>query len=367
LLTNEESFWAQNVSDILKRYSGFIILILLAALVFSPIEVPFSVDSVAKALPARQWILFKGLDGSLTATLHDHRSGVMKGAEGYQFDRGDLVQMHFNESWQSGTCVRAGEKVATITSNFLNERLVQLKNLLAIEQANLNILTTGEKQQIIKQLEEGVNLAKENLLLQQKNKERAELLIKDGLISQMELDIAQNAYEQAIIQIRLAEKALEVGATGEKQEAIALSQSTIDSYKKEIAFLEARQNQYVITAPFEGVIRFESGLDGERLYVEDTSAFVFFIPIRFKDSRYVQPGQQMDLRLLDTGMTVSSTIMGMDSKVHLLLNEPEAVVIARAVVTEGKEKLPSGMPLRCRVYCGNVRLKEFLRRSIQWE
>ncbi len=349
----------------MKRYSGIIILPLLVALAFVPLDVPYRIESVAKILPARQWALLKTSDGALSATLYDHRTGQALAQEGYEFDRGDLVQVRFKEKWQSGRSVRAGETLATISSNQLGERLIQLKNQLAIEQANLGVIATGQKPQVITRLEEEINLAKADLDLRRKTLERARQLHADGLLPATELDQAENAYSESLARVRVAEKSLAVGASGEKQETVSLAASRIASLQKEIEFLENKQRKYTLAAPFDGQARFETTLEGDRLLVEDTSAVILQIPVRLRDSRFVAAGQKIELLLIDNQITASATILEVGARVEIL-NREQAVIV-KAVVENGAASLTPGMPVRCRIDCGPVRVVEFLRRSIRWQ
>ena len=183
------------------------------AAVFAPVDVPFTLESVARALPLQQWILVKNPDGSLSAALHDHRTGAISQAGAFEFDRGDVVNMQF----ASGT-VKTGEPVVTISSNRLGEQLVQLRNQLAIEQANLSVVATGEKKELIRQLKQEINLAKEDLKLRQKTLARARETHAEGLIALQDLEIAENAFNESEAQVRVAEEALKVADTGEKTE-----------------------------------------------------------------------------------------------------------------------------------------------------
>lgn len=343
----------------MKRYSGIIILALLIAAAFSPIRVPYTLESMAKVMPARQWILTKLTDGSLTVTRHDHFTGQMQEAEGYQFDRGDLVKMQFDRA----DTVREGETMAVITSNRLDEQIVELRNLLLVEQANLGVVATGEKEELIRQRKEELNLAKENLKLQKKLYDRAKTLVEELVISKQEFEIAENAHDAAILQVKVAEEALEVANTGEKVETVSLASSRIESLKQQIAFLEDKQTRYILAAPFSGAVRSETTLDGERILVEDTTAFVLYIPIRLRDSRFVQKGQEIELTFPDKQQTFSAQIMDVGSQVMLLGNEQ--VVTVKALTHE--KNLPYGMPLRCTINGGKVRITEFLKRSIQWK
>jgi hypothetical protein len=358
-------FTRQTNKALLKRYSGIILLALLVAFAFSPIKVPYTLESMAKVMPAQQYILTKLPDGALTVTFHDHLGGQMKEAEGYQFDRGDLVKMHFGSADTVRTYAREGEIMAAITSNRLDEQIVALRNELRVEQANLGVVATGEKDELIRQRKQELNLAKENLKIQKKLFDRAKLLVEELVISQQEYELAENAHEAAILQVKVAEEALEVAETGEKVETVDLASSRIEALKQQIAFLEDKQTRYLLYAPFSGPVRSETTIEWERILLEDTTAFVLFIPVKVRDSRFVQAGQEIAITLPDNQQTFSCQVLEVGSQVILLGLGLEQVVTVKAITYE--KNLPYGMPLRCTINCGNVRITEFLRRAIQWK
>ncbi|MFQ5485302.1 MAG: hypothetical protein ACE5DO_08220, partial [Desulfobacterales bacterium] len=231
----------------MKRYSGIIIVLMLVAVVYAPIDVPYTIESVAKALPLQEWVFLKTPGGVISTTLHDHRTGLVKNVEGYQFDRGDLIEVKFNGGWKSGKGVNAGETVAAIRSNRLDEQLVRLKSQLAVEKANRNVVASGQKKQLLTKLTEEINLAKENLRLRQLNLDRAKLLYKDGVIALTDLETAENAYNESFVKVKVAERAYEVGASGAKTESLSLASSRIKSLEEEIYFLEEKQDKYIIS------------------------------------------------------------------------------------------------------------------------
>lgn len=347
----------------LKRYSGFILLVLVIASAFAPVDVPFTLDSVARIVPVRQWILLKGTDGSLTVTLHDHKLGQILEYDGYQFDRGDLVQMNFGDGKSAPMYIKEGDQAVFIRSNSLSQQIITLKAQLAVEEANLGVVATGQKQELIRQLEEERNLARENLKLQKKAYDRAKQLFEDGVVPLAELELAENLHEAAVLQLKVAENALNVALTGEKKEIVSLASSTIKSLKDQIAFLEEKATRYTLNAPFSGTIRTEvSALLGDRILLEDTSAYVFIIPIRPRDSRFIRQGQSIKLFLPDNQTTIHSTVLEIGQQVQLLAVEP--VIVVKALTRE--KGLPLGMPIQCTIHCGNVRILEFLKRSVQW-
>lgn len=324
---------------------------------FAPVDVPFSIESAAKALPVRQWILTKNTDGSFTTSLYDHQAGTNHQAESFQFDRGDQVVVQLS----SGP-VKQASPIVTVSSNRLEEQLVQLKNQLAIETANYQVVATGEKPELRRRLEEEVRLARENLKLQKKLLERTRESYKDGLVALQDLDIAENAHNESALRVQVAEKALEEVRAGEKPETRDFSSSRIESLKREIAFLEQKKRQYVIAAPFDGLLRTET-LEGiDRLLLEDTSATVIYIPVRLKDSAYLRAGQQLTVSWLVPPRSFQCQVLQVDNRVEFI--DYDQVVGVKLLTRE--DNLLTGLPIRCRIECGKVRMAEFLRRSLGW-
>ncbi|MFN0121220.1 MAG: HlyD family secretion protein [Blastocatellia bacterium] len=349
----------------MRQFSGLIIIGLLAALIFAPVDVPHTLDSVARVTPHRQWILTKTPDGTISASLYDHRTGMVSNQESWQFERGDTAQLRFREGWQNGGSVRASDVVATIVSNRLGEQLMQLRNQLGVEQAGLDVVASGQKPQVMRQLEEEITLARADLELRQKSLDRLRKLQAEGLVPMTALEQAENAWRESAARLRVAEKALDVGATGEKQEIVSQAASRIASLRRQIAFLENKQDKYTLTAPFAGQARFENTLQGERLLIEDTTTMIAQVPVRLRDMRYVQTGQNLELTLPDNETTIMATIFDTGARAEII--NREQVMLIRAAVANGEIALTPGMPLRCRIHCGNVRIAEFLKRSVRWQ
>ncbi len=348
----------------MRRYTGFIIVLLLIAFVFAPIDVPYTLESVCKAVPVQEWVLLKTPQGNITSTLKDHRTDKVINAGGFEFDRGDQVEIQFIEARTEGSFIDSSATVASIVSNKLDEQLIQLQNLLDIELANLKVLSTGQKSSFLKQLEEEINLAREDLKLRKKTLERSQQLHSQGLISLTELEAAENAYEESTASVKVAEESLNVGATGEKNELLSLSNSKIEALKREIGFLEKKQGKYIIKSPFSGTIRFESLPEGDRLVVADTSETLLLIPVRLRDSRYVKVGGNVEIQLVEKEYKIEATILEISDRVEVFNMEP--VLVAKALITSGKEHMGNGMPQRCHLYLDKVRVSEFLKRSIRW-
>jgi len=88
---------------------GIIMIILIVASVFVPVDIPYAFDSTAKVYPLQEWVIHKRPDGSMVSTLHNHKTGLLKDYASYQFDRGDIVNIQFNPNRIAESQIDSGE------------------------------------------------------------------------------------------------------------------------------------------------------------------------------------------------------------------------------------------------------------------
>lgn len=362
----------------LKSSFGFIFIIIIAASVFVPIDLPYGFNSTAKVFPLQRWVLQKGQDGILVASLHDYKTGIMKDYTSFEFDRGDIINIKFNPLHNERK-VEAGQQIASILSNTLGEQIIKLESQLMIEEANLENVRTGEKIQIIDRAQEEVALAEEQIRiseealdLQSKNYNRYKKLYEEGVIALAELEVYENNLNQAHISVDVAKSRVEVSKTnievnntGEKPEQILLFETRINAIKNQIEFLNQKNGNFSIDAPISGKLSFETDSFGDRIIIEDTTQHILLIPIKIKDREYVNQQSQIDIDLVGVDSTIQATLVEVSSKIEKLNND--LVVLAKASVDGDVGFINSGMPVRCKVNCGKITPYEYLRRSVKVE
>ncbi len=341
---------------------GILMVVLLVASVFVPVEIPYTFESTAKVYPVQQWVLHKNRDGNLIKSLHNYKTGLLADYGTYQFDRGDIVQIAFNPNKIAETKVDSGELIATIASVNLAEKLVKLQNELSIERANLDKVSTGEKVQIVNQAEEELNKAYQNNDFQRKNYNRAQKLFRDGLISQLQYEQAEAAFKQSQIEIELAKKKIRVTNTGEKREEIKLTKAKIKSLENEIDFFTQTSDSYAIHTPITGKISYETGVDGDKLIVEDTAEHILIVPIKLKDKDFVGKDTRIQIDIMGSDTLVDVELVDVSDKVEIL--NRDVVVLAKVKVSGTVPGLSTGMPVKCKITCGKVLPIEYMKRSI---
>ena len=348
-----------------KGSVGILMVVLLIASVFVPVEIPYTFNTTAKVYPLQQWVLHKNVDGNLIKTLHNYKSGRLVEYATFPFDRGDVVNIkyHANEAAISSQ-IDSGYLVASIASLNLAQQLVDLENQLNVEKANLEKVSTGEKQELVIQDKEVLNQAIQDLKFKEANLVRAEKMYADGLLSKMKLEVAQQGVKQAEIAIEVARKKIGVTTTGEKPEEINLTRAKIKSFESQINFLKSTNDSYDIYAPISGHMRYETGIEGDKLIIDDVKEHILIIPIKLKDRDFIGEDTKIELEVHGSDTLVQAQLVDLSEKVEII--NREVVVLAKASVSaENAAGIASGMPIKCKITTGKVLPIEYMKRSMK--
>ncbi|MEM8909774.1 MAG: hypothetical protein AAGD05_18140 [Bacteroidota bacterium] len=347
----------------LKGSVGVLMIGLIVASLFVPVEIPYTFDSTAKVYPLQQWVLQKNRDGSLLSTLHDYRSGLLKDYASFQFDRGDLVSIQFNPGQIAQSQVDSGTLIAAIGSNMLSERLIRLDNDYAIEQANLQKALAGKKPEIIQRAEEELRLAEQELLLRKKQYERAKEMHQQGLLAFADYEQAEGIYQQTQTRVGVVKDQLAATTAGEKPEQINFIRAKIASIAKEKAFLEQTSDSYQIYAPIGGQLSYETTPEADKLIVEDTTAHILYIPVKLRDRDFLGKDTKIELSIIGQDSLISAQLIDVSDKVEII--NRNVVVVAKASVSGKVKGLSTGMPVKCKISCGQVKPMEYMKRSMK--
>lgn len=345
----------------LKEATGFLIVVFLVGSIFLPIDIPYAFESTAKVFPLQEWSVVKRPDGSLVSTLHHYQTGLLRDFSSFQFDRGDVIQVQFNKELLAKPSVDSGALIATILSNTLDGRLVELENEKAIETANLKRTQAGAKPELIQQVKEELRLAEEEVNLRQLQLTRAEEMLKNELIARSEYEVAENALVQSQNALVVAKEKISVATSGEKPEQVAYIESKIQSIQKEIDFLNTTTGNYAIYTPIGGKVTYKSDAAGDQIIIEDASERIILLPIRLRDRDYIDENTKFEFSVPGIDSLLTADLVGIEEKVEYINND--VVVIAKLLMNKGLNKLATGMPLRCKVTCEEVRPIEYFKRS----
>ena len=123
--------------------------LVLIGVFFLPIKIPYAINSVAKILPAQQWILSKGNDGEILTNTVNNISGINYSSRLFSFERGESMILDIDPSLENGQAVEKGDTLGVIYSSSRQENLIKLKGELQVLTATLKANESGEKKTIV--------------------------------------------------------------------------------------------------------------------------------------------------------------------------------------------------------------------------
>jgi len=349
-----------------RRFVLLVILILALITVFLPFKVNYSFEATALVYSVREWNLKRGQDDSYISELLDNETNVVSNLMSYKFERGDVAEVKINKDYVTGDYISASDTVATIHSYFIDNEITRLENLKQVEQAALTVTVTGQKQTLIDQSKRELEYAKQQFELAQKSYERQKKLYLDSIVSQAEFEIIENQYQLALINVQIVEKELSTIETGAKSEEIDYIKQKINSCDSEIKTLLDMKAQYIIKSPIDGIISFNRMIDGI-LTISDTSRYILKIPVKVTNVHYISSISGIKFSIPGSGETIDASYIGIDENVNLNVISRQQHVLAKALITDNFEGIYPGMAVNCEVYCDEVTIFEFIRRSVNFK
>ena len=345
-----------------RRHILLIILALVLLVLFLPIKVHYDFKATALVYPAKEWHLKRGQDDSYISELHNFETNVISNLKSYIFERGDIAELHLKEGLTSGDFVTSSDTIAYIHSYFIENELIRLRNLKAMEQALLSVDITGGKQELIDQAIQEYEYAKQELNLEQKNFNRQKKLFNDSIISEAEFEMYDNTYNLAKINVQIEYNELLSLQSGKKSEEIDYIYQKINSYTKEIKMLEHLQGQYYINPPIDGIVSFNTVLDGI-ITISDTSKYILKIPVKVHNIQYLDRITAIKFSVPGYDEKIGASFINLDENVNLLANQQ--MVMAKAIINAGFCNIYPGMAVHCMVICDEITIFEFLKRGLR--
>jgi hypothetical protein len=343
-----------------RRYVLIILLVLAILSVFLPIPVRYSFVATAKVYPVKEWKFSRGTEEGFWSQTYNYETDALGDFKNYRFERGDIAELQISENLEIDAPIGVNDTVAYIESYFIENEITRLNNLRDVEMANMNVVSTGEKQPMVEQAQRQYNYAMQQYDLEKKNFARQDRLFRDSVITPADYDVYENALKLAEINTQVAYNELMSLSTGEKDPVVYLSEQKIRSYEIEIRRLETQQAQYNIVTPISGLLSYNSEAGGI-LKVSDISRLLLKIPVAYQHSSYLNSLYKVTFSTPDNKITVNANFRGFDENINLIQNQQ--FVIARAVTTESTPGIYPGMVVQCRIYCDKVSLLEFLKRN----
>lgn len=278
----------------MKRILLPVALITIVMLSLVPLDIPYSVKAPGKITPHKEWMLIREAGGRITALCADHLRGVVEDYEVMQVDNGDLINFRMHPAIIPGAHVTAGDTIAFTSSIETKRQLEHLRGELATEMASLTLYQTGEKSSVIHEAQQRLTYAKTQAEQQKKQVTRLRALYQRNAISEEEIEIAENALRLNEIQIAIEKAQLNTVQTGAHDQQIAWVYARIEALQNEIAILQKKQANAVITAPFSGLVsgRFS---DDTLAVIHDTTRYAVVLPIGWHNRPHITKQQSVEI------------------------------------------------------------------------
>lgn len=350
----------------MKKKHKIQIIIAISVVVLSicclPFEIPYTINSVAKILPARQWILSRGSDGDFLTYTVNHANGINKTYQLTSFDRGESIVLDLDPALGYGNIVKQGDTIGVIYSSGQQESLIQLTGELQVLTATLKVSMSGNKMTEVREAQERVAMAESEYDKQVKIVERLNKLLEKDLIAEADYQMATDQLTIISKAVKVREAELGSSMSGEKVEEINKLKEQILAVENKIAFLNQQINsQNSIIVPFSG--RIERTFSNDTLLVlSNFDSGIACIPVPLEDAANIYEGEKVSLYLTGDEVILSGSIQMKHPVMNIIDGRQCIVVVAK--INSVSNDFVSGVFAQAEIDCGNVSLQTYLRRNI---
>ncbi len=333
-------------------------LLVIAIYLCLPIHLPSSVNTFGTITPAQKWVLSKGTDGRLIASTYNYKTGLSEGYRVSNFEPGSSVYFSVRSSLVPGQFIASGDTVGSLYSSEMQERLIVLNGQLAATRSALAVNASGQKEAIVNEAKQRLQLALSKRDEQQKVLDRSKRLVDAQLISQGEYEAVQSEANLLTEEISIAQANLETARTGAKPEQLQLIHANIAALENEIEAIKRRAATYTLTAPISGTI--SRAFSCDTLLTISAAEPVALIPVKVID--YPRLATKAEPRLTVRGLskTIHGRVISLNREMQMLYGQK--VVIATAVLEGTSQELMPGMLVKCRIECEPVTPLEYVKR-----
>lgn len=338
------------------------LIIAVVIIIFLPIKVPYKISSVAKLMPARQWLLSRGADGDILTTTIDNLSGINNSYQLTSFERGESMVLDINRDLRNGQQVNKGDTIGIIYSSNQQEKLIELKGELQVLTATLKASTSGVKRTEVKESRERLEMARSEYMKQQKIVERLNKLLKKELIAEEDFQTASDELTVLEKAVNVREAELESSLSGDKDEQINLLMKQIDAVENKISFLKKEiDSQNSIITPFDGRI--------ERSFSQDTILVlsnykmgIALVPVSIDEADYLNEGDEIKFESTNSEEVLSGIVQTKQS-VMQMIGGKQCIMVLATIYSISKPFI-SGIITESEIDCGSIPLITYLERNI---
>jgi hypothetical protein len=349
-----------------RLFGGLLIIGILLASLWIPVEIPFLADSVGRVYPAQEWQLLQDQTGRITSVIRDYRVGATSRIDAFQFEQGDISGVQFD--LPPDRFVHVGDTVVRMYSIRQNEEIQNIEAQLALYNAQLQADLTGDKPPVVQEAENRLHFAEQDLI----QKERI-FLIKNPLWEQQliaftEYQEAESAYNLAKIQVGIAQQYLESVRTGLKTESVGITQAQLRGLRDRLDILRRKGLSFVLRAPFSGWVVPVIAPPEEQLILQQAGEYVVHIPVKVEHLPYLNNETVITVTDQQTLRNYPARMLQTGMKIEVLDNRQVSTITAIVATDSLNTRLGTGVSVICQIDFGKINQREYLRRimKLKW-
>ncbi len=153
-----------------------------------------------------------------------------------------------------GDIVKAGQVLARLDDVEYKAQLAQARANKMAAEARLNEAVTGSRPEEVERARAAVEQAEANVRTTQTTLERAKALQQSGVFARQALDDAQNAYDVAVAQAKVARENFQLARLGPRKEQIDLARAQLAESEAAVRWWETQIDNTIIRAPVSGTV-----------------------------------------------------------------------------------------------------------------
>ncbi len=337
------------------------IAVIVLAVLWLPFRFEYSIDCRGVILPEQEWIIRFTSNGGIQSILRNHAKGAVVQSTVDEIDRGDAVDIRFNDALLAKGTVRDGDTVCWLASSVLESALAERRGELAVAQMTVRSYSSGDKESIVKAAQEALHFAEKQVGAHRTKHERTNALYEKNLISREMYE--ESAATLSMLEIAAEKARLELRSvqTGLKPEDIELQKTRVAALEDAVNALQLQARLYTHISPIDGYAANVSGEDTLVRVLDSEHAIVqIAIPVEQRD--YIHAGTRISIESLENGRKYRGKILRIEQ--DILYYAKKRVYLAYASIKTAGRVYPGKGAANCTVVAGKEPLREHLARFV---
>jgi HlyD family secretion protein len=290
---------------------GFLAALIATLLLSLWIRLPLEFTRPCRLLPSAEYLLMQTGADTFEARLIQRDQGERRSFNVYRYQRGDLVRFTLNASVRDGARVAAGDEVAYLHSHTSRAQREALALELHEAEAELLVVATGEKSEVIAQARGEANAA-EALLAQRKAElERTTRLHAAGLLSDAEYESAASLLAQAQAKFSASQGKLDAAIAGEKAPIVEAQRAHVELLRGRLREAEQLMAAETLHAPFTGEV-IVVPTDSALVRIASIDTLYAFAPVPPSRATHLREGNGAEIRTTGTREPLRGFVVDVD-------------------------------------------------------